>query len=151
MGFELTIAVKRDPTVGKSLGQQPAVVRASFTSIVLTGILDEAAARAVLATISTLAAKSTESILVRMEDVKVDDYVCLARFTEKLMSLRAATIHVQVAVKDPALHTALTALPHSRDWLLRLCDIDPAVPRRAVHLDRPMDGAGPATSPTTLD
>ncbi len=144
MGFELTIAVKRDPTDGLALGQAPSAFRASCTSIVLTGILDEAAARAVLETILEIAAKSAGSILVHMEDVTADDFVCAQRFTDELMSFRARAIHVQVAVRDPALHTSLALLPCARDWLLRLADIDPGVPRRAVHLDGPVNGAAPS-------
>ena len=135
MGYDLSVSAKRDPGHARPFGERADATHATHASIALRGELDEAAARAVLQTVVDLARDGTCSIFVELGDVRADDPSCLRTFAANLMAQRSAGVHVQVAVRNAALHAEMAGLADSRDWLLACTEADDTLPRRAIHVD----------------
>jgi anti-anti-sigma regulatory factor len=133
MSFELTVAAKRDPN--ERSGPVSSLVPSSCTAIALNGTLDDEAVRAVLKTVSELATRDADSILVQMEDVDGGKAECLTSLARGLMTLRADGTNVQVACRDEAFYAKMAGTVDSRDWLMSSSASDPHVPRRALHVD----------------
>jgi hypothetical protein len=130
MSFELAISTKRDPLDGRPT---PNPASACHTTVTLNGIFDEAAARAVLGTIEELVGEEATSILIEMQAIAgVTDF---EHFAAELMRLRAAGKHVQVAVRDPALHARMSSLDDARDWLVVYSEVPVDGARRGIHVD----------------
>lgn len=100
MGFELSIAVKRDRLEGQDTGDPVAL--APYATITLNGLLEPPASREVLRTVAALFGEGADSVLIEMDDVRADNRVYLQNFAAELMSLRGAGRHVQVAQENRA-------------------------------------------------
>ena len=135
MGFELNIAVKRDP-LEMPQSMAPTASRTSSTTITLNGSLENDALQAVVRALADLCEQGAESIVVDMQNIDADDAACLREFAESIMALRGAGSQVQVAAADPGLHAKMSKLADSRDWLLALSVGSPSGLRRSIHVDR---------------
>ncbi len=135
MGFELSIAAKRDPLEGRNIGEP--MSRPRYAAITLNGVFDDDALQAVMRTVSELFGDGAGSILIDMNDVRADDAACLGRFASGLMTFRSDGCHVQVVVRYAALHAEMAQIENSRDWLITSPDANVEEARHAVHLDGP--------------
>jgi anti-anti-sigma regulatory factor len=136
MSFELTISVMRAPRAC-GICANPIFGHPSYASITLNGILDPSAADEILRAVSEVCRGGSDPVLVEMEDVDAGDRDCLRTFAADLTALRETGLPVQLMVREPALHAALTQLPHSSEWLLHLSNARVDGPRCVLHVEGP--------------
>ena len=102
----------------------------------MNGTFDDSSSEAVLQAVKTIFDEGAESIVIIMDNVRPGCATCLQAFAAGLMSLRHLGAHVQVDVREKALHTELSRITTSRDWLLTFAERSVNGPRRALHFDR---------------
>ena len=108
-----------------------------FATIVLNGTFDEQSANEVVRQLAELRAAGTDSMVIDMQDVRLDDFARLSRFAEDIMVMRSDAVNVQIAIRDLDLHELMRSLPDARDWLLSKPDADAIGARRGIHVDQP--------------
>jgi hypothetical protein len=135
MSFELTISVRRDPNEASALDAPSA--GATFTAIAANGTFDAAAERDVVRAVMEAYRSGAQSILVHLDDVEASEDASFETLGADLMSLRGDGVHVQVVVREEALHARLATVAQSRDWLVAFSPTPKGGARRALHLDGP--------------
>ena len=133
MSFQGAIAAKRDP-VAAAHAVHPAQ---PYATLVLNGTFDDQSANEVLRQVAELRAAGTDSIVIEMQDVRLDDFARLSRFAQEIMVMRSGGVNVQIAISDSGLHELMRSLPDARDWLLSTPDAAPTGARRGIHVDQP--------------
>jgi ABC-type transporter Mla MlaB component len=136
MGFELVIAVKRDPLDREGVANDAAPAHAPYTSIALNGIATSAAAQEVVDKIDELFEAGTECIIVELQSIEASDLSGLAALAEGIMKIRARGRQVQLLAHDRALHERLVQMPKARDWLMPFTEPKVSGARRSIHVDR---------------
>lgn len=138
MSFQNNISAKRDPSDARDAAAARGIAPSSpSATIVLDGAFDDGSATEILAELERRFTAGMDSIVIDMQDVRIEDFGRLQTFVAEVMELRASSANVQIAVRDRNLYEKMSALPFARDWLLSKPDAEAEGRRLGIHLDGP--------------
>ncbi len=139
MGFELTIAAKRDPTEGR----EPVVERGSSPAKTVTfhasGAFSHQDGAALARAIDDALAPEFCAYIVCLEAVDNVDESALLTFAQWIRGRRDEGIDLRLCAVEPHVHHLLEDVGEAGDALMPLAQATDTTPRRKVdtHLDAP--------------
>ncbi len=127
MAFDFRIAVKRDPVKASVSAERDAAAagpRAASVALAVTGRFGKAGCAELMRLVKQSFDDGADTVVIDVQDVVLEDNMCLERFADSLMAERSAGRHVQVVAREPGVYAACAALAGSRDWLIAFTAAD---------------------------
>ncbi len=139
MGFELTIAAKRDPTEGREPVRERGAAPAKTLTFDASGAFSQENAAALAQAVDDAICSEFSAYTVCLQSVDNVDNEALITFAQWIRGRRDDGVDLRLCAAEPHLHHLLEDVGEAGDALMPLAQATNTTPRRRVetHLDAP--------------